>query len=1002
MATPRPDGVFVSSVYNELKEYRKAALDAIWRSYLYPVGMEREDIAKPETKSESSFKMIDESSVYIGIFAFRYGVVTVEELDYAQKKPGIPILIFLAENPLNDDDTESDPVRAQKLKALKDELQQQYVTATFQTPEGLGAKVLRSLVALREEGKLTPKEAVTSPHRRITEGETLPQPPAPFYVHPYVAGGAGFIGRRAELAFLDDWAGSAEPMLIVDAIGGAGKSALAWAWTHTRLNQAFPRRAGLLWWSFYESNATMSGFLAWMLAYLTGRPLDDCARLPRDIQETELLAILTERRVLLVLDGVERLLLAYHKLDAPHLTDEQVREAPRACIDPRDGTLLRKLTRATSTKILLTTRLIPQDLQDRTGQLLQGVRLLELPGLSADDAITLFTAAGVHGNHETMRTFLAQFGYHALLTRALAGRISAFRPAPGNFDAWYQAVRQTLRLDASDLTARQSSILEAALADLDPLVFRLLCQLAAFRYPVDYEAVVTLNPFRVAGDDREEGLTPLHAALTILEERGLLQWDRQANRYDLHPVVRAYAYARLEDKATTFAQMKNYFEALPAEDRDKVQDVADLRRTLELYHALLNAGQPDEALDLYYDRLSTPLLYILGAYTTIVEILTPLFRDGLDRAPIVPKQSDQGYSAAVLAQAFDFLGEHAQAQALYIVGLGHALQRRNAPNVATILQSLGGNSAEIGQMAVAEREQRLALEVAEAAHEQLQIDEGCEYLINLSAQIGAWSQGERAYAVLQTSPDVEGKSAPFTFIVAARLRWGQGRDPLLLLEQALAYVRSDRYARAEREAQRLLGEVAFSQGELAQAEEAFLAAYTIAQHQGIPLGRYLADLARLRAQQGNGSLARDLITEALALGGLGVELAAVEVYLALGEPAEAHRHIEAAYREAWADGPPYAFVYELGRAHTALKALDMPEPQLPLFDVSRIPPLPYEAEIRAFIAELEREHQAEEDETNTTVEDSASPTLLPAGSEQLKLGAPKHPKLPWWKRWRRT
>ena len=54
MATIREDGVFVSSVYNELKEFRRAALDAVWRCNLEPIGMEREDIAKPETTVEAS------------------------------------------------------------------------------------------------------------------------------------------------------------------------------------------------------------------------------------------------------------------------------------------------------------------------------------------------------------------------------------------------------------------------------------------------------------------------------------------------------------------------------------------------------------------------------------------------------------------------------------------------------------------------------------------------------------------------------------------------------------------------------------------------------------------------------------------------------------------------------------------------------------------------------------------------------------------------------------
>jgi hypothetical protein len=38
-----------------------------------------------------------------------------------------------------------------------------------------------------------------------------------------------------------------------------------------------------------------------------------------------------------------------------------------------------------------------------------------------------------------------------------------------------------------------------------------------------------------------------------------------------------------------------------------------------------------------------------------------------------------------------------------------------------------------------------------------------------------------------------------------------------------------------------------------------------------------------------------------------LSLAAVEAYTALGEHTEAKRAVDAAYREAWADDPLYAF-----------------------------------------------------------------------------------------------
>jgi hypothetical protein len=970
--------VFVSSVYDELKEYRKAALDAVWRARLYPIGMEREDIARADSTSAASRGMLDESSVYVGIFAQRYGTVTIEELRYAEEL-GLPILAFFADEQLNAGDVERDPARAQELATIKDELRQKRTVASFRTAEELSLKILRSLLTLRDEGKLAATESSQAPL------EQVPTPPAPYYAHPYI-GSSRFVGRKSELGLLDAWADSADTTLLVDAIGGSGKSALVWEWTHTHLPSAFPQGQGLVWWSFYESQATVGKFLAHTLAYLTNRSVEVCAKLPRPTQEEQLRTALRTRPILLVLDGIERLLLAYHRQDAARLSDAQVEHEPRSCIDPRDGTLLRALSQSGPSKVLITTRLIPQDLQDRSGQLLHGVRLLALPGLSGEDAIALLAEAGVHGDQTVMRNFLAQFGDHALLVQVLAGRIGAYKPDPGNFDAWYQAVGQQLQLSDEDLAARRTSILQAALEDLDPLVFQLLSQLAAFRYPVDYAAVVAINPFRPKDETEQTfGLEPLHQALSTLEERGLVQWDRQHNRYDLHPVVRAYAYGKLENKEATYAQLKGYFEALPAEDTEQAKDVADLRVTLELYHALLNGGQPDDARQLYYDRLRIPLRFSLGAYATIVELLSPLFPHGFDQPPALRSVSAQAYTANELALAFHNLGDYVQAQRLYAVANRLDLQERNANGLAAGLHNLGWVLEDGGELAAAERTYQLSRALAQAAHEQQRIEEADRELVGLSAIMGNWAQGEEAYAALQASPDDFIKRGTFAFIKAAHLCWGQGQDPTPLIDQALHLARERRFLFAERDAQRLIGEVAFARGELPAAQAAWQEAYAIAQREGVPLGPYLADLARLHgaqqaaqgdAGQGNGDQAKALLTEALALRGFGVALAAVEVYTALGEPAEAKRFVDTAYREAWADGPPYAFFHELRRIRTALQTLGLPEPQLPAFNPARVPSTPDEAEIRVFIAQLN------EGKKNATG----------AGNG----------KRPWWKRWSRT
>src|SRR5262249_30293976 len=151
-------------------------------------------------------------------------------------------------------------------------------------------------------------------------------------------------------------------------------------------------------------------------------------------QTQRLLAELRRHPFLLVLDGFERLLTAYHRLDPSKLRDDEVPPDHRACTSPRTEDLLRQLTACSPATILVTTRLMPAVRENKGHQPVSGAGRLALHGLAPADGESLLRSLGVHGDSAAIRRFLQQFDNHSLLVGVLAGRILDYRPAPGDFD----------------------------------------------------------------------------------------------------------------------------------------------------------------------------------------------------------------------------------------------------------------------------------------------------------------------------------------------------------------------------------------------------------------------------------------------------------------------------------------------------------------------------------------------------------------------------------------
>lgn len=149
--------VFVSSTYADLIEHRRAVIDTCLKAGFNPIAMEFFS-ADPRNATEACLDKIENSDVFIGIYAHRYGFVpkgsghsiTEIEFDYALQLKR-PCLCFVVDESFPWDDDLREPKALPKLRALKAKIDQTVIRESFTTPEDLALKVAHSLSRLSGE-----------------------------------------------------------------------------------------------------------------------------------------------------------------------------------------------------------------------------------------------------------------------------------------------------------------------------------------------------------------------------------------------------------------------------------------------------------------------------------------------------------------------------------------------------------------------------------------------------------------------------------------------------------------------------------------------------------------------------------------------------------------------------------------------------------------------------------------------------------------------------------
>jgi tetratricopeptide (TPR) repeat protein len=966
--------VFVSSAGGALTPYRRAVVDVCHRLALLPVYME-EFTAESAAPLDACLRRVDEADVFVLLLAHRAGRLppgetrTYTELEYERvlARPGVPIHAFVVDPDFPWLPAEVADPEGWRVRAFRERLAAAHLLRTF-----------GDLPTFREDVLLT-----LSPHRSVADGRrprAATQAPAYVARHP-------FTGRRDDLRVLDAWAASDDSTLVVESLGGVGKTALAWHWMRTYA--ARPECASRFWWSFYGGSASMRRFLQALAAHVSGRPADELRRLPHH----DLLALvrtgLDRDRHLVVLDGLERLLRAYHRFDASALRDDEVDLGARVLIEQDATEALRSLVDSARSKVLVTTRLMPRALETPARSPLVGVRHHALRGLTPADTVELAGRLGVRGERARITAFFDRLGNHPLLIGVVAGLVNDYRPSPGDFDAWSgdTGAGGSLRLTDLDLSQRRTHVLDTALRGLHPDHRRMLGWLAVLSGAVPYATVEAVNPFVPPAPKRREPTTAeteaaarlggtvaevttalyraaeaehreamaehrdsaefrravsrLDRALVDLEDRGLLLWDRGTNTYDLHPVVRAVArdYLGEDERSEAHESVRDHFGSRPQPVLTEAASVEDLSETLTVFLSLVDCGCWAEALALYYGGLGHALRNQLAAFSTIAELLEPFEAV----APTTLLSID-------LSNALSLVGRHEKAIAVAERALSSALQGDSAAGVLPLLAGLADVCFAGRRLA----RTRAYLELmALPAFDDVRVMVPTVHLtaVRLACATGDFADAEvhldRAAAATSERPDIAPEVAYWRELLV-QLDGTSRRDPD---EPPEPYEPAGPgVLGAHAPLLRLVHSL--SRRDFADARICAAELLSRSDASGCDTIRQLGTLAWLETDHDRTRAAELLDAVICDLDQASGWLPYLEVAIGLCEldrEDEAVPFALSAYRQAWGDGPPNACRPMLDEVETLLGLLGTEPPLLPVVDAAAAD-VPLRAEILAFAA----------------------------------------------------
>lgn len=369
---------------------------------------------------------------------------------------------------------------------------------------------------------------LSQPEKTFSQKQSINvRPPSPAIVHPYPLP-KNWTSRDDVMDKLDVWLleKEGERLFTILAIGGMGKSSSVQAWLDHRVLKSIQKYSlsGIFQWSFYEGEVSFFVFLNELCSYLN-------LKIVNSDPVTALIEQLQNDRLLLVLDGVERLLVKYshfQHLGSDWDDNQEIMENERRCFEWAASRFFRSLASSGHSKILITSRLLPEEIENSANNF-----VYQLNSLSPEDAANMLRKANIRGSEQKLREAAAVYGNHPLSLSKLINVLHYDPDGPDNIErARYYEV-------TGDLKNQRNHVLSLAWQTLNQELKLFLGLIASLRTKPPLKTLKVVWK-RISG-------IPLTEVLMRLENEQWILFDRINMKIDMHPIIRKYVYERLDE-----------------------------------------------------------------------------------------------------------------------------------------------------------------------------------------------------------------------------------------------------------------------------------------------------------------------------------------------------------------------------------------------------------------------------------------------------------------------